>query len=137
MTPTRILGENWRLDTANRLWGPEGDTRLHPQHVRLLEALAKAPNSTISSEQLRVKIWHGKPVANNNVKVLICRTRIMFREVGAKDPIINVWGEGYMLSGHVGCFVTHDFTTDEWSAVQECVRFAGRHMPDLKRRTGL
>jgi len=105
--------------------------------ARLLDALAGAPEHTLVEERIRFRVWREKPTTDGAVKVLICRTRVAFRRVGADNPICNMWGEGYMLRVRVERRVNHEFTTAQWAAIQECVRVANRHYPGILERTGL
>lgn len=88
------------LDTVHsRLIGPRGDVRLSASQVALLDALARAPEQGLTTEQLVRALGHPPETYRKaTLEVHVARVRERLEQVGAgRDGLAVVRGTGYRL----------------------------------------
>jgi DNA-binding response OmpR family regulator len=95
LPPTLVKGDI-RLDTAQRVASRDGRRlELSPKEVAVLELLLAADGATVSTQELRRRVWDEYTNSFTNVvKVTISRLR---RKLGDPPVIETVAGAGYRI----------------------------------------
>jgi len=92
----------WTYKPASAcLIGPTETRQLTPQLNRLLAALLKADERTLSKESLLEEVWSGRIVTDDAIARAISELRKVLRWDGCAEPIRTLHGFGYRLDPEI------------------------------------
>ncbi len=99
--PPVLVAEDLRLDPAALQVTRAGrPIELTPKEFALLQALMRQPGAVVSRQRLAEQIWHGDPLAIDNlIDAHMSKLRRKIDAAGARPLIETVRGRGFRLRG--------------------------------------
>ena len=99
--PPVLVADDLRLDPASLQVTRAGrPIELTPKEFALLQALMRQPGAVVSRQRLAEQIWHGDPLAIDNlIDAHMSKLRRKIDAAGARPLIETVRGRGFRLRG--------------------------------------